>query len=329
MGRLRAEIEALGHCVDILSLPFRALPTESIAEAISQWREIDLRYYSGRPIDMVIATRFPSYVVSHPNKITWLIHQHRQAYELYGTRFGDLKPTSAADETLRRFILDADHRALREAQRIYTISQNVSSRLDRYLGLPSKVLEAPPPLLGSCYSGKFEDFILCVVRLCSIKRVDLLIRAMPSVDDGLKLKIVGLADESSIENYLKSEVDKHHLWHRVEFLGEIDTTTLLSLYSRAFAVFFAAYDEDHGFVSLEALASSRPVLTTLDSGGILQYVEDGKNGLVLEPTEAKVAEGINKLWKDRDLHENLASGAGELPELPSWPQVARELCSAI
>ena len=56
------------------------------------WRLLDLSEVDGQRIDLVIATRFPSYLVKHPNKVVWLVHQLRQAYDLHGTRYSDFAP---------------------------------------------------------------------------------------------------------------------------------------------------------------------------------------------------------------------------------------------
>lgn len=329
---LKRELLCRDFNVDIVRLPFSALPKESILEQILMWRRLDLRSFNGQKVDLVIATKFPSYVVNHPCKVTWLVHQHRQAYELYGTRFGDFEQ-DPRDESLRRMIVDADLRGLKECRALYTISPTVKKRLEKYLGLEATAITPPLPQ-GSAYRSKApEPFILSVGRICSIKRVDLMVKAMALVDGRLKLKVVGLADEPSIEAYLRSEVDKHHLWDRVEFLGRVDTETLLDLYSRAFAVYYAPHDEDYGFVTIEALASFRPVITATDSGGVLEFIEHEKNGLVVSPHEQAVAQAVNRLFTDNALYQRLAIGARESAQeavmMNSWDTVVEKLTSVL
>ncbi|MCB0310051.1 MAG: glycosyltransferase family 4 protein, partial [Bdellovibrionales bacterium] len=111
----------------------------------------------------------------------------------------------------------------------------------------------------------------------------------------VKLKIVGSPDEPGIMEYLKNEVDKHHLWDRVEFLGRVDDQSLIELFSKAIGVYYAPHNEDYGYVTLEALASGRPVVTAYDSGGVLEFIEDGTTGLIVEPQSDAIGHAFNRL----------------------------------
>lgn len=325
---LRRELAQRGYGVDVVALPFSAQPKTDLLQQIAMWRALELKAFAGRKVDMVIATKFPSYIVAHPNKVTWLIHQHRQLYELYGSRFGDFD-ASPADEALRRMVLQADRQALGECRAIYTISNNVSARLKRYLDFQSSVLAPPLPLGGAYYGGEAQNYILSVGRLCSIKRVDLIVKALPQIDEGLTLKIVGVADEPAIDTYLRSEIDKHHLWHRVEFLGRVDDQALLDLYAHAYAVFYAPFDEDYGFVTLEALASGQPVVTAMDSGTVLEFVVDEKNGLVVEANEQAMANAFNRLWRDKELRQRLSKGSEGSTLTNTWDEIITQLTSIV
>lgn len=322
------ELDTRGYCVDAVSLPFTAQPKKALLKQIAMWRALELNVFAGRRVDLVIATKFPSYMVEHPNKSVWLIHQHRQLYELYGSRFGDFD-IGPVDESLRRMVLQADRQALSECKVRCTISANVSARLKRYLDFESTVLSPPLPLGEAYYGGKVGDYILSVGRLCSIKRVDLIVKAMPHIDDRLTLKIVGLPDEPAIDTYLRSEIDKHHLWHRVEFLGRVDDKTLLDLYAHAFAVYYAPFDEDYGFVTLEALASARPVVTAVDSGTVLEFVQDEKNGLVVESNEQAIAGAFNRLLRESALYDQLTTASAREVYTNTWDQIIEQLTAPV
>ncbi len=315
--RLRAELSSRGHLVDLIQLPFSAQPKTEILSQISQWRSLALESYNGRKVDLVIATKFPSYCVSHPCKVVWLVHQHRQIYDLYDSRFGDFT-TLPEDEALRRLILRADKTALAESRKVFTISPNVTSRLKRYLDLPSEPLLPPLPLGGRYRRGGNGGYVLSVGRLCSIKRIDLMLRALPLIDSSVTLKIVGVPDEPGIQEYLQSEIDKHHLWSRVQFLGRVADEELLGLYAEAFAVYYAPYDEDYGFVTLEALASGKPVIAATDSGGVLSFVQHELNGMVAAPDEASIAAVIERLRVDSEMYQRLCAAAAVPDEVLNW-----------
>lgn len=325
---LRRELEVRGFNADIVQLPFSGQPKESLVKQIMLWRSLELKAFSGKKVDLVIATKFPSYMVNHPCKSLWLVHQHRQLYDLYGTRYGDLD-NSTEDEALRRMLSSADIVALKECQALYTISANVSARLNKYTGIVGPSLSPPLPLGNRYRSETPDDFILSVGRICSIKRVDMIVRALPEIHERLKLKIVGVSDEPAIDSYLKSEIDKHHLWHRVEFLGRVDDETLLGLYARAFAVYYAPFDEDYGYVTLESLASGRPVVTATDSGGTLEFIQDDFNGLVVSPDERSLALAFNRLYEDAELYERLSANAKESFQTSTWDAVIDALTSPL
>ncbi len=325
---LRKELSSRDFNVDVVQIPFSAEPKSELLRQMALWRNLDLKSFSGHDVDLVITTKFPSYMVNHPRKSLWLVHQHRQFYDLYASRFGDFS-SDRDNETIRQMVMDADKKALEECQACYTISPNVTDRVNRYFGMNAPSLPPPLPLGDAYHRSEPENYLLSVGRICSIKRVDMMIKAMAQVDDSLKLKIVGLPDEAAHEQYLKNEIDKHHLWNRVEFLGRVSEEDLISLFSKAFAVYYAPFDEDYGYVTLEALASGVPVITCTDSGGVLSYIEHGKNGLLAEPTVDAVAEQANRLLKEEGLRTALAANCTVGDFTATWDQVVESLTAPL
>jgi glycosyltransferase involved in cell wall biosynthesis len=299
VGTLKRELEKRGHLVDLIELLYQPLPKEGLLNQAAQWRALDLSSGGAHDVDLVIATKFPTYYARHPRKSLWLVHQHRSIFDLYGTRYSDISD-DPRDEALRAALTSGDAQVIKECAYISGISRNVVDRLKLFSNISAEVLY-PPLALGNRYrSAPSEDFILSVGRLCSIKRVDLIIKAMPIVHQFVKLKIVGTADEPGIMDYFKNEIDKHHLWDRIEFLGRVDDEELLDLYSRAALVYYAPRDEDYGYVTLEAHASSKPVLSATDSGGVLEFVIHEKNGLVVEPSSDAFGHAVNSLIENKE-----------------------------
>ncbi|MBC8646553.1 MAG: glycosyltransferase family 1 protein, partial [Thermoanaerobaculia bacterium] len=83
--RLTEELTARGVEADLVTMPLIERDRFDLIRSALAWRSLDLSEVGGKRVDAVIATRFPSYAVRHPNKVVWLIHQYRQAYDQFGT----------------------------------------------------------------------------------------------------------------------------------------------------------------------------------------------------------------------------------------------------
>jgi glycosyltransferase involved in cell wall biosynthesis len=292
--RLVDELRARGHDADLLSIPFKWYPGARVLTQAFLWRMLDLDEADGRKIDVVIATKFPSYLVRHADKRVWLVHQFRQAYELDGTplgQFGD----SSEDRALRRKVQALDRVALTEASRLFAISQNVASRVDSSIGLQAEVLPPPPQAL-EYRCENYGDFVLSVNRLDRAKRIDLLLEAAAR-DQALEVVIAG---DGPDRERLERIAHDRGLNGRARFTGRISEGELADLYARCLAVYYAPIDEDYGMVPLEAFLSEKPVLTTTDAGGPLEFVADGSTGLVVTPDAVEIARALGWLRDHRE-----------------------------
>jgi glycosyltransferase involved in cell wall biosynthesis len=309
VDRLRAH----GYRTDLVSVPFKWYPKDEVLTHAAAWRMLDLSESNGTPVDLVIATKFPSYFVRHPNKVAWLVHQHRAAYELCGTEYSDFAHTDL-DVGLRQKLIALDSEILRECRRLYAIAGNTAARVLAFNGLPAEPLYHPPRLADRLAAGPAQDYMLSVGRLESIKRHDLAIRAMALRPGPARLVIVGTGTQ---EANLRRLVEELALGERVQFAGAVDDEVLLALYAGALGVFYAPYDEDYGYVTLEAFLAHKPVVTARDSGGPLEFVLDGVNGLVCDPEPDALADAFSRLAADRAtasaLGEAGLSGRGGSP----------------
>jgi glycosyltransferase involved in cell wall biosynthesis len=282
--RLVDELRKRDHAAELVTIPFKWYPGERVLTQAFLWRLVDLEEADGAPINLVVATKFPSYVVRHPNKVVWLLHQFRQAYELDGTELGQFDE-SPEDRALRRAVHRLDKLALGEARKLFATSGNVAERLRRSTGLEAEVLPHPPQELPyRC--DEYGDFILSVGRIDRAKRVDLLIDAL-GADTSLRCVVAGEGPERGRLEQLARE---RGLDGRATFAGRVSEQELADLYARCLAVYYAPVDEDFGMVPYEAFLAKKPVVTTTDAGGPLEVVGDRETGLVCEPTATAVAE---------------------------------------
>jgi glycosyltransferase involved in cell wall biosynthesis len=230
----------------------------------------------------VIATKFPAYCVRHPNKVAWVLHQFRQAYDYDRTELGQFSE-SPVDRATIRALERLDRVALGEARKVFATSRNVADRLERSVGVAAEVLPHPPQRLPF-RTAEPEPFVLSVNRLDRAKRIDLLIEAA-HLEPGLRLVIVGDGpDRQRLEEVAGT------LNGRIEFTGRVDDDRLADLYARCLAVYYAPVDEDFGMVPYEAFLSEKPVITTHDAGGPLEVVHDRETGIVVAPEPAALAQ---------------------------------------
>ncbi len=298
---LAAELRARGHEADVVSIPFKWYPRERVLTQAFLWRMLDLEEVDGRPVDLVVATKFPSYVVRHPEKRVWLIHQFRQAYELDGTELGQFSE-SPEDRATRRKVQALDRVALGEATRLFATSGNVAGRLERSTGLRAEVLPHPPQELDYRCEA-FDGFVLSANRLDRAKRIELLLEA--AALDG-SLEVVVTSDGPDRER-LESIAREQGLDDRVRFEGRVSAERLAELYARCGSVFYAPVDEDFGMGPYEAFLSGKPVITATDSGGPLDVVHDRSTGLVVRPEAAEIAAAA--AWLRDHVDEAAALGA--------------------
>jgi glycosyltransferase involved in cell wall biosynthesis len=319
---LRDELVRRGHRVEIVALPFNWSSREQILRSALAWRLVDLTSSAGEPIDLVVATRFPSYAVRHPRKVVWLVHQFRQVYELAGTRFSDFGAIEG-DEHVTAMLRALDARTLGEARARFSISRRTAERLRRYNDLDAEPLY-PPPLLGDRYrSEEPSGYVLSVGRLDAMKRTDLLLRALARCRRPVPAVIAGEGPERARLEALAAELG---VAGRVEFAGRVDDERLLALYARASAVFYAPFDEDYGYVTVEAFRSGRPVVTTADSGGVLEFVRDGENGFVGAAGDAgSLGERLERLAADPPLALRLGAAGREAVAGIGWDRVVDRL----
>src|SRR5476649_1231204 len=119
------QLRAHGYRAESVSVPFKWYPKEELLAQAAAWRMIDLSESNGEPIDLVIATKFPTYFVRHPNKVTWLTHQYRAIYDLCGTPYSEFSHTEA-DVRLRDRLIALDNHVLAESARLFTIATNTT-----------------------------------------------------------------------------------------------------------------------------------------------------------------------------------------------------------
>lgn len=293
---LQVELEERGHQVETIRIPFKWYPPEAIVDHMLACRL--MRTDANEP-DLVIGMKFPAYLApsAFPKKI-WLIHQFRQAYDLWGTPYQGI-PDTPDGLRIRDMIRRADGQHLREAREIYTISRNVADRLNTYNGIVANDVLYPPLRHPERYRvGVSGDYFFYPSRLLESKRQELAIEAMRHVRSSFRLVLAGTPDTPEYGERLQRLVRRHGLEDRVVFAGFVSEERKVELLADCRAVLNLPYDEDYGFVSLEALHASKPVISCTDGGGALELIEHDRSGLAVAPDPRALAEAMERLWAE-------------------------------
>ncbi len=277
-------------------------------------------------IDHVISLRYPSFAVRHPRHVCWLNHTMREYYDLWPRFAASISWRNRIKEGVRRQVLHAADRWLltRNVTRVVAQSKTVQGRLAAAFHIQANVLYPPPPLHDYRCQG-YDEFIFSVSRLDPLTRVDLLIRALAELPAQHVTAVI--AGDGECASELRSLARSLGVEGRVRFLGRIDQPTKIDCLARCRAVCFTPYSEDYGFVTVEAFASRKAVITCHDSGGPAELVGDDESGVVCEPTAASLAIALARLVDDRRLAERLGSGAAARVAALSWDRAVEQLLS--
>jgi glycosyltransferase involved in cell wall biosynthesis len=319
--QLVRELRAREFQAELVSVPFKWYPKEEILPHAAAWRLLDLSESNGRPIDLVIGTKFPSYFARHPNKIAWLIHQYRAAYELCGTHYSDFAHTEL-DVGLRDTLMRLDTEMLGECRKVFTNARNTASRLAKFNGVDAEPLYHPPQLAPRLVPGPYGDYVLSVGRIESVKRVDLIVKALAHVDSPVRLVVAG---DGTQRQHAERAAAVAGVSDRVTFLGAVGDDDLIGLYAGALAVVYPPYDEDFGYVTLEAFLARKPVVTCTDSGGPNEFVVDDVNGFVCAPEPGDIATAINRLAHDRARAASMGDAGHTTAARVTWDGVIEKL----
>lgn len=351
-GWINAKTE---HTADIVMLPSPESTLHEVVESYRQMSALDVGAF-----DVVVSTKYPAWMIEHPRHVVYLQHTLRGLYDTYRltglpswleepgppqvealleaarmpperrnlseifSRFhqarvalGDDHPMLSLPGPVAREVvqgLDAIGLDVRRVRGHLAISRTVAMRSSYYPPATRvEVVHHPSDLTG--FRCARPEYLFTASRIDGPKRVELLVAAMKHVPFGVSLKIAGTGPDLDRVRELAKGDD------RIEFLGHISDNELIDHYSRAIAVPFVPLDEDLGLITLEAMLSGKPVVTTTDSGGPTELVVDHVHGLVAAPTPAAVGAALCRVVAGPALAAAMGSRAVERGERVTWDRV--------
>lgn len=316
-------LEECGHQASLVITPQNRFGRQGSAYLAAWCTDVTIAHEERR-VDQVISLRYPAYAVRHDRHVVWLNHRMREYYDLWHDFSSRLSWKARMKERARRAIIHRVDRHLltRRARRLFVISATVQGRLQRWGGLRSDVLHPPPPV-RAYRCDHYDDYLFAVSRLTPLKRFDLVLRALAEpIAAGIRCVIAGEGTERDALVRLRRQLD---LDDRVEFAGRLDEQALLTHLARCRAVVFPPWNEDYGFVTVEAFSCAKPVLTCTDSGGVAELVRDGENGFATEPAPEALARAMRRVMDDRTLAMRLGERGAEQVKLMTWPGAVEKL----
>lgn len=323
---LETQLNVAGHRAEILTLPFKWYPQQTLVNTVVASKLLDISNFNGINIDKVIALKFPLWLIPHADMSLWILHQHRAAYDLWDSSLSDLAAMPDG-KSVRDLIRREDAIAINRCKQRFTISENVSARLKQYNNIDSKVLYPPPRSMESFRSESYGDYFFFPSRITPMKRQELVLEALVHVPESVKVVFAGEPDSPRYLEGLKKRAKELGVQDKIEWRGRISEEEKFDLYARALMVIFTPIDEDYGYVTPEAMLSSRAVIALEDSGGAAEFIVDGKNGLLVSPDARALGMAIARIWANKDEAKTMGENAREHIDKVdlSWENIIKSL----
>jgi glycosyltransferase involved in cell wall biosynthesis len=311
-----------GHEAGLIVTPQNRFGRQASAYLAAWCTDVGLAHEE-KAVDRVVSLRFPGYAVQHPNHVLWLNHRMREYYDLWERFQAHLSWKGRLKERTRRALIHrADAYLMRRMRRRFVISATVQARLQRWGGIQSEVLYPPAPARDyRCES--YGDYIFAVSRLAPLKRFDLLLRALAEpIATGIRCVIAGEGAEMPALLKLRRQLG---LEERVVFAGRVTDLQMIDHMARCRAVAFVPWNEDYGFVTVEAFMCGKPVVTVSDSGGPSELVQDGVSGFVTAPSAEALAVALRAVMSNRLQAIRMGEAGALTAGAMTWPAAVQQL----
>lgn len=338
------------HAADLIKLPVKETSLPDLVAGYEAFSRLDLSGF-----DAVISTKYPAWMVRHPNHIVDMLHTCRGYYDWYPPEAGgvEYRGGDAAIVDLLRFL--ERRRGQRDAL------PEFFEHFHALAGANHPEIRRHPGPVGRAIIHFLDGVGLAPTAIRRYAAIaDTVRRRRDYFPNGVAVKVVhhptnkvGFRDAGDeyfftvsrfysskridllIAAYRLTDIPVHFKIAgtgneeaklrelaagdaRIEFVGFVADPELVEHYAHAIAVPFVPADEDYGYIALEAMLSAKPVITTTDSGGPLELVRDGETGVVVEPRPEALADAFRRLHADREWARELGRRGRERAAEVSW-----------
>jgi len=307
------------HTAELIKIPIREDSAANILKAYWKFYRTRLDHF-----DLIISVKYPSWMIRHRNHMVYMCHRHRGLYDCYSDELVgsvDSRPLlKFPGPLIQKIIHKLDALAINPKwiSDMFCISATVAARSEYFPNqMPPTVLH-PPPILENFKTEPGSHFFTAS-RLDPPKRIDLLAKAYRTVKGDIPFYIAGDGPQRPQLQKL-AEADQ-----RIKLLGDISDDQLLDYYSKSIAILYAPYQEDYGYITIEAMESGKPVITASDAGGPLEFVQNGKTGLITDSNPMDLAGAIQTLADDQNLAGEMGLAAKEIVRHITWENTVVKL----
>lgn len=351
------------HAVEVVHLPLHEHTAVDLLGSYRAWANLDASGF-----DLVISTKYPTWMVRHPRHVIYLLHPLRGLYDTYHlfglpesvdlgllpvglTRILEQRPEYDRVDDVIELALDALGQAepssalhqfpgplIRSITHYLDAAAMDPARIERYAAISRTVAErrsyfppgVPIEVVYPPSSLTPDDVETSAAKhFLAVSRLD----GPKRVD--LLVNAFRKADTELplvIAGVGPEEASLRDLAAgdtRVEMRGYVPDRVLIELYRDAVAIPFVPLDEDFGLITVEAASFGKPVITCSDSGGPAELVLPGRTGVVVAPVAEALAEAITALAASPRTAARMGQSARRNVATITWEHAVARLLPAV
>jgi glycosyltransferase involved in cell wall biosynthesis len=358
-GLVDAVNRSTAHDAELLKLPVRESTLPDLVAGYQAFTSLDVGHF-----DLVVSSKYPAWMVRHPNHTIYVFHRLRGLYDTYAL-FGLPRQAPAYREAplvrLQSLLADTPRRtALDEVLHRFREAVDACGPEHPAFALPGPFARALVHWLdGAAFAPGEARRYVALSRTVAARegyfpagcRVD--VAYLPAgFPERAPSEGEGFFTASRLDGPKRIDLLIRAMRHvradvplriagtgpeldalqeladddpRITFLGHLSDEQLQDEYARALAVPFVPYAEDYGLITLEAQRCGTPVVTCTDAGGPTELVVHERTGLVVEPRPEALGAALDRLAADPGLAHALGVAGQEASRSITWERVIETL----